>query len=180
MSTVVAVLRQAGRSRLTRPPAHLLHDIIRPDTAEAADVRRRNLAPRSFRTAFGKLFLFRGRSFKNGLEALITRDMAWVLCDMRRENFMPDGGVVRADWPRRGASRRREPSEEYDRVLSTQAEFCRLHGIDPYTWLVDVLQRISTHPARDVAERTPLLWKDRYDDNPMTVDVNRAVPAKMP
>jgi len=25
---------------------------------------------------------------------------------------------------------------------------CRLHDIDPYTYLVDVLQRIGTHPQR--------------------------------
>jgi len=24
---------------------------------------------------------------------------------------------------------------------------CRLHGMDPYTWLVDVLQRVAEHPA---------------------------------
>jgi len=34
----------------------------------------------------------------------------------------------------------------------------RLHGIDPYTCLVDVLQRVSEHPASRVAELTPL-WK---------------------
>ena len=27
----------------------------------------------------------------------------------------------------------------------------------PYTWLVDVLQRVSTHPARDVTQLTPRL-----------------------
>jgi hypothetical protein len=27
---------------------------------------------------------------------------------------------------------------------------CKLHAIDPYIYLVDVLQRIDAHPARDV------------------------------
>ncbi len=53
-----------------------------------------------------------------------------------------------------------------------------LHGIDPYTWLIDVLQRVSTHPGRDVAQLTPRLWKNQYADNPMTSDVGRPVPAK--
>jgi hypothetical protein len=30
-----------------------------------------------------------------------------------------------------------------------------LHGIDPYTYLVDVLQRVGQHPASRVAELTP-------------------------
>jgi len=56
----------------------------------------------------------------------------------------------------------------------------RLHGVDPYAWLVDVLQRVSVHPARDVAQLSPRLWKDRYVENPMTSDVSRAVTAKVP
>jgi hypothetical protein len=35
-------------------------------------------------------------------------------------------------------------------LLST----CRLQGVDPYTYLVDVLQRVQTHPAAKVAELT--------------------------
>ncbi len=37
---------------------------------------------------------------------------------------------------------------------------CRLHGIDPYTWLVDVLQRIDRHPASRVTELTLRVWKE--------------------
>jgi transposase len=29
---------------------------------------------------------------------------------------------------------------------------CRLRGIDPHTYLVDVLQRVGEHPAARVAE----------------------------
>ena len=32
---------------------------------------------------------------------------------------------------------------------------CRLHGIDPYTYLVDVLQRISSISVHDVDQLTP-------------------------
>jgi hypothetical protein len=35
----------------------------------------------------------------------------------------------------------------------------RLHDIDRYTYLVDVLQRVGQHPAADVALLTPRLWK---------------------
>jgi transposase len=48
-------------------------------------------------------------------------------------------------------------------LLST----CVLHHIDPYTYLVDVLQRIAVHPYSRVAELTPRQWKTRFADEPM-------------
>ena len=44
---------------------------------------------------------------------------------------------------------------------------CRLHGIDPYTYLVDVLQRISEHPQSRVADLTPRAWKQHFAADPM-------------
>jgi len=44
---------------------------------------------------------------------------------------------------------------------------CRLHGIDVYTYLVDVLQRIGQHPAARVAELTPRQWKLHFAANPL-------------
>jgi transposase len=44
---------------------------------------------------------------------------------------------------------------------------CQLHGIDPYTYLVDVFQRVQTHPAKLVRELTPRLWKARFAETPM-------------
>lgn len=44
---------------------------------------------------------------------------------------------------------------------------CRLHAIDPYTYLVDVLQRVSEHPAACVAELTPRQWKQRFASSPL-------------
>jgi hypothetical protein len=48
----------------------------------------------------------------------------------------------------------------------------RLHGIDPYTYLVDVLQRVSDHPASRVSELTPRLWKQRFVANPMRSEID--------
>lgn len=48
---------------------------------------------------------------------------------------------------------------------------CRLHGVDPYTYLVDVLQRIAEHPASKVHELTPRLWKERFADHPLRSDL---------
>ena len=49
-----------------------------------------------------------------------------------------------------------------------------MHKVDPYIWLVDVLQRIATHPARDVAQLTPRLWKEHFAANPLTSDIEKA------
>jgi len=42
-----------------------------------------------------------------------------------------------------------------------------LSFIDPYAYLVDVLQRVHTHPQRRVDELTPRLWKERFARQPM-------------
>jgi transposase len=44
---------------------------------------------------------------------------------------------------------------------------CRLHQIDPYDYLVDVLQRVGQHPAARVHELTPRLWKPLFAGNPL-------------
>ena len=44
---------------------------------------------------------------------------------------------------------------------------CGLHDIDPYVYLVDVLQRVDTHPFDRVDELTPRLWKKRFEYHPM-------------
>jgi len=46
----------------------------------------------------------------------------------------------------------------------------RLHDINTYTCLVDVLQRVSIHPASRVEELTPILWKERFADDPLRSD----------
>ena len=57
-------------------------------------------------------------------------------------------------------------------VLQSLMVTCRLHGINPYEYLVDVLQRISLHPAKRVIELTPRVWKARFKGNLLTSDVS--------
>ena len=52
---------------------------------------------------------------------------------------------------------------------------CKLQQIDPYTYLVDVLQRVDDHPASDVAALTPRLWKERFAADPRRSGVDRVV-----
>lgn len=44
---------------------------------------------------------------------------------------------------------------------------CALHDVDPYVYLVDVLQRVDTHPFERVEQLTPRLWKHHFGDDPM-------------
>ena len=46
-------------------------------------------------------------------------------------------------------------------------------GINPYTWLVDVLQRISQHPASQAIELTPRVWKEKFADKILKSDLDR-------
>src|SRR5258708_3759116 len=56
-------------------------------------------------------------------------------------------------------------------IIQSLIVTCRLHGIDPYTYLVDVLQRVSEHPASRVAELTPRLWKRYFATTPLRSDL---------
>lgn len=60
-------------------------------------------------------------------------------------------------------------------IIQSLIVTCRLQGINPYQYLVDVLQRIAVHPASKVEQLTPRLWKELFADNPMVSDVNTAV-----
>jgi hypothetical protein len=64
-----------------------------------------------------------------------------------------------------------ELGAEHLGMLQSLMVTCRLHGINPYTYLVDVLQRVAIHPAADVAELTPLQWKNKFAENFLTSDV---------
>jgi hypothetical protein len=50
---------------------------------------------------------------------------------------------------------------------------CRLHDIDPYDYLVDVLQRIDRHPASEVYLLTPRRWKHHFAAHPLRSDLHR-------
>lgn len=69
-----------------------------------------------------------------------------------------------------------EVGAEHAGIVQSLIATCRLHGIDAYTYLVDVLQRIGQHPAARVAELTPRLWKQHFAGNPLRSDLHEAVP----
>ena len=48
---------------------------------------------------------------------------------------------------------------------------CRLQAVDSYTYLVDVLQRISVHPAKQAIALTPRMWKSLFTNAPLRSDL---------
>ena len=79
-----------------------------------------------------------------------------------RQALSPGGGIGYAGTPR--PTRRRYAEREV---------WCKIQGVDPYTYLVDVLQRISSHPDKQVAQLTPRLWKEHFPQNPLRSDMDR-------
>lgn len=38
-------------------------------------------------------------------------------------------------------------------------ETCKLHGVEPYAYLADVLRRLPSHAINRIAELLPFRWK---------------------
>lgn len=66
-----------------------------------------------------------------------------------------------------------EVGARYVGIVQSLLASCRLQGVDPYVYLVDVLQRIDTHPAFDVHLLTPRLWKQHFANSPLRSDLDR-------
>ncbi len=58
-------------------------------------------------------------------------------------------------------------------IIQSLLVTCKLQGINPYTYLVDVLQRISQHPASKAIELTPRVWKEKFADSVLKSDLDR-------
>lgn len=73
------------------------------------------------------------------------------------ENSLRPGALGRKNWLFAGSNKGgRRGAVMYSLVVS-----CRLHGIDPWAYLSDVLMQVHTHPASRVAELTPKAWAER-------------------
>lgn len=72
-AAVAAILREEGFARLPRRLDDERPEAPRPTTAEVADVRQLDLAPRHFRTRFGGLFLFLPWLASCSLDGLLRR-----------------------------------------------------------------------------------------------------------
>ncbi len=50
-------------------------------------------------------------------------------------------------------------------ILQTITSTCRLHNVDPYEYIKDVLIRIQTHPLSKIDELLPQNWKPISPDS---------------
>ena len=66
-----------------------------------------------------------------------------------------------------------EVGARYVGIVQSLLASCRLQGIDPYVYFVDVLQRMDTHPAFEVHLLTPRLWKQCFAAHPLRSDMDR-------
>ncbi|MFT6915610.1 MAG: transposase, partial [Motiliproteus sp.] len=68
-----------------------------------------------------------------------------------------------------------ELGAEHVGIIQSLISTCKLHDINPYTYLTDVLLRISEHPASRVEELTPRVWKEKFADQPLRSDLYRDI-----
>jgi len=65
-----------------------------------------------------------------------------------------------------------ELGAEHVGIIQSLIVTCKMQGIDPATYLIDVLQRIAIHPAKQVEELTPRVWKNLFAQNPLRSDLH--------
>jgi transposase len=44
-------------------------------------------------------------------------------------------------------------------LMYSLMECCRMHQVDPFTWLLDILKRIEYHPKEQLVDLLPHNWK---------------------
>lgn len=66
-----------------------------------------------------------------------------------------------------------ELGAHYSGILQTLLCSCKLQGIDPYLYLVDVLQRVGQHPASKVDDLTPRNWQAKFESKPLKSDLEK-------
>jgi len=71
------------------------------------------------------------------------------------ENAIRPTAVGKKNWLFFGS----EEAGQRSAVIYTLIENCRLHGVEPYAYLKDVLQRLPSTTNQEVDQLTPLKWK---------------------
>lgn len=66
-----------------------------------------------------------------------------------------------------------EIGAEHVGIIQSLLVTCKLQGVNAYEYLVDVLQRISTHPASRAEELTPREWQRRFSNCPLRSDLEK-------
>jgi transposase len=73
------------------------------------------------------------------------------------ENAIRPTAIGKKNWLFFGS----EEAGQRSAVMYTLIENCRMHGIDPYAYLKDMLERLPTTTNQQVDQLTPLNWKEK-------------------
>ena len=60
-----------------------------------------------------------------------------------------------------------EVGAQYGAIMYSLIVSCIHNRIDPFTYLVDVLQRVSIHPSSAINDLIPSKWKEKFGANPL-------------
>ena len=48
-----------------------------------------------------------------------------------------------------------------DAIVSSVISTCRRHGVEPWSYLTDVIQKLAENPSRNLEELLPFNWKTK-------------------
>lgn len=65
-----------------------------------------------------------------------------------------------------------EVGAKYVGIFQSLIVSCKMQGIDPHVYLVDVLQRVSSHPMNEIDKLIPRNWKKYFASNPLRSDLD--------
>jgi hypothetical protein len=71
------------------------------------------------------------------------------------ENAIRPTAIGKKNWLFFGS----EEAGQRSAVIYTLIENCKRHGVEPYTYLKDVLERLPNTTNQEVGQLTPLNWK---------------------
>jgi transposase len=83
--------------------------------------------------------------------------------------------VGRKNWLFAGS----ETGAERACVLYSILASCRLHGVDPFAYLTDVLVRVHSHPAARVLDLCPKAWKQQLQHRDAAESIAAPAPAAL-
>ncbi|MFT6903776.1 MAG: transposase [Oleiphilaceae bacterium] len=66
-----------------------------------------------------------------------------------------------------------EIGAKYFVIIPSLVVTCKMHDINPYVYLVDVLQRVAIHPVKQMHKLTLRLWKEKFAENLMRSDLEK-------
>jgi len=152
---IYVVEREAKAAGIAGSPAHLT----------LRQQRSRPIFSRLLYWARAQRRAFEPRSGMGRAIRYILRNFRELGCFLRFATIPPDNNVAEAALRRVALGRKNflfvggeEPGHNLA-VLYTLVASCEKHGVNPVEYITDILTRVQSHPARDVAALLPHRWK---------------------